>query len=159
MKQDLLPLMLVSIIVFGLLLCPAYGFTLNMQCIEDNAANYNRNIKDAPYLLTSFLGSEKINLNLVRDDGTLFQAGLDMVDGRIDNVIEGSFDDSTISFNSTKSAMDEVIASKDKISAFKSMVDQGRIEVQARGLWAQAKLKAALSSASVLQFGYDLFFG
>jgi hypothetical protein len=159
MKQDLLPLMLVSIVVFGLLLCPAYGFTMDMQCVEDNAANYNRNIEDAPYLLTSFLGSEKINLNLVRDDGTLFRAGLDMVDGKIDGVIEGGFDDSTISFNASQSAMNEVIASKDKISTFKSMVDQGRIEVQARSLWAQAKLKALLSSASVLKFGYDLFFG
>jgi len=159
MKQDLLPLMLVSIIVFGLLLCPAYGFTLNMQCIEDNAANYNRNIKDAPYLLTSFLGSEKINLNLVRDDGTLFQAGLDMVDGRIDNVIQGGFDDATISFSASERDMNEVIASKDKIATFKNLVDEGKINIQAKGLWAQAKLKALLSSASVLKFGYDLFFG
>ena len=130
-----------------------------MQCVEDNAANYNRNIENAPYLLTSFLGSEKINLNLVRDDGTLFLAGLDMVDGRIEKVIEGGFDDSTISFAASERDMNEVITSKDKISTFKNLIDEGRIEIQAEGFWAQAKLKAVLSSASVLQFGYDLFFG
>ena len=159
MTDDHIPLMLVSIMVYVLLVCPAHGFNLDMQCVEDNAANYNRNIEDAPYLLTSFLGSEKINLNLMRDDGTLFLAGLDMVDGRIDKVIEGGFDDSTIAFAASERDMNEVIASKDKISTFKNLTDEERIKIQAEGFWAQAKLKAVLSSASVLQFGYDLFFG
>ena len=152
-------LMLVSFTAIVLLLGPAHAFTLDMRCVEDNAANYNRNIENAPYLLTSFLGSEKINLNLVKDNGSLLNAGLDMVDGRIEKVIQGGFDDSTISFAASERDMNEVIASKDKIAKFKNLVDEGKIKIQAEGLWAQAKLKALLSSASVLQFGYDLFFG
>jgi hypothetical protein len=152
-------LMLVSFTAIVLLLGPAHAFTLDMRCVEDNAANYNRNIENAPYLLTSFLGSEKINLNLVKDNGSLLNAGLDMVDGRIERVIQGGFDDSTISFAASERDMNEVIASKDKIAKFKNLVDEGKIKIQAEGLWAQAKLKALLSSASVLQFGYDLFFG
>ena len=159
MRDDLASLMLASIIALVLLLSPASGFTLDMQCVEDNAANYNRNIENAPYLLTSFLGSEKINLDLVKDDGSLLKAGLDMVDGRIERVIQGGFDDATISFAASERDMNEVIASKDKIATFKRLTDEGRINIHAQGLWAQAKLKALLSSASVLQFGYDLFFG
>ena len=159
MRDDFVSLTLASIIALVLLLPPAYAFTLDMQCVEDNAANYNRNIENAPYLLTSFLGSEKINLNLVKDDGSLLNAGLDMVDGRIEKVIQGGSDDATISFSASERDMNEVIASKDKIATFKNLVDEGRINIQAEGLWAQAKLKALLSSASVLQFGYDLFFG
>ena len=159
MRDDHARLLLASIIALVLLLTPACGFTLDMRCVEDNAANYNRNIENAPYLLTSFLGSEKINLNLVKYDGSLLNAGLDMVDGRIERVIQGGFDDATISFSASEGAMNEVIASEDKIAKFKNLVDQGKIEIQAEGLWAQAKLKALLSSASVLQFGYDLFFG
>ncbi len=158
MRDDHASLLLASV-AFVLLLSPAYGFTLDMRCVEDNAANYNRNIENAPYLLTSFLGSEKINLNLVKDDGSLLKAGLDMVDGRIERVIDGGFDDATITFASGEGAMNEVIASKDKIATFKNLVDEGKIEIRAEGFWAQAKLKAVLSSASVLQFGYDLFFG
>ena len=152
-------LMLVSFTAIVLLLGPAHAFTLDMRCVEDNAANYNRNIENAPYLLTSFLGSEKINLDLVKDDGSLLKAGLDMVDGRIERVIQGGFDDASISFAASERDMNEVIASKDKIATFKRLTDEGRINIQAEGLWAQAKLKALLSSASVLQFGYDLFFG
>lgn len=152
-------LMLVSFTAIVLLLGPAHAFTLDMRCVEDNAANYNRNIENAPYLLTSFLGSEKINLNLVRDNGSLLNAGLDMVDGRIEKVIQGGFDNATISFAASERDMNEVIASKDKIAKFKNLVDEGKIEIRAEGFWAQAKLKALLSSASVLQFGYDLFFG
>ena len=159
MRDDLASLVLASFAAFVLLLSPASGFTLDMQCVEDNAANYNRNIENAPYLLTSFLGSEKINLDLVKDDGSLLKAGLDMVDGRIENVVQGGFDDATISFAASERDMNEVIASKDKIAKFKNLVDEGKIKIQAEGFWAQAKLKALLSSASVLQFGYDLFFG
>ena len=158
MRDDHTSLLLASV-VFVLLLSPAYGFTLDIQCVEDNAANYNRNIENAPYLLTSFLGSEKINLNLVKYDGSLLNAGLDMVDGRIEKVVDGGFDDATISFAASEGAMNEVIASKDKIAKFKNLADEGKIEIRAEGFWAQAKLKAVLSSASVLQFGYDLFFG
>lgn len=152
-------LMLVSFTAIVLLLTPACGFTLDMRCVEDNAANYNRNIENAPYLLTSFLGSEKINLNLAKDNGSLLNAGLDMVDGRIEKVIQGGFDNATISFAASERDMNEVIASEDKIATFKNLVDEGKIEIRAEGFWAQAKLKALLSSASVLQFGYDLFFG
>ena len=152
-------LMLVSFTAIVLLLGPAHAFTLDMRCVEDNAANYNRNIENAPYLLTSFLGSEKINLNLVKDNGSLLNAGLDMVDGRIEKVIQGGFDNATISFAASERDMNEVIASEDKIAKFKNLVDEGKIEIRAEGFWAQAKLKAVLSSASVLQFGYDLFFG
>ncbi len=159
MRYDHASLVIASIVALVLLLTPACGFTLDMQCVEDNAANYNRNIENAPYLLTSFLGSEKINLNLVKDDGSLLNAGLDMVDGRIEKVIQGGFDNATISFAASEGAMNEVIASKDKIAKFKDMIDEGKIEIRAEGFWAQAKLKAVLSSASVLQFGYDLFFG
>ena len=152
-------LMLVSFTAIVLLLGPAHAFTLDMRCVEDNAVNYNRNIENAPYLLTSFLGSEKINLNLVKDNGSLLNAGLDMVDGRIEKVIQGGFDNATISFAASERDMNEVIASEDKIAKFKNLVDEGKIEIRAEGFWAQAKLKALLSSASVLQFGYDLFFG
>ena len=152
-------LMLVSFTAIVLLLGPAHAFTLDMRCVEDNAANYNRNIENAPYLLTSFLGSEKINLNLVKDNGSLLNAGLDMVDGRIEKMIQGGFDNATISFAASERDMNEVIASEDKIAKFKNLVDEGKIEIRAEGFWAQAKLKALLSSASVLQFGYDLFFG
>jgi len=81
------------------------------------------------------------------------------VDGRIEKVIQGGFDNATISFAASERDMNEVIASEDKIATFKNLVDEGKIEIRAEGFWAQAKLKALLSSASVLQFGYDLFFG
>lgn len=144
---------------FMVMACMADGFTLDLLCVEVNAANYNDNIDNAPFLLTSFLGDEKINLNIVRYNGTLFRAGLDMVDGRIENVAPGGYNDSTIVMNTSESAMNEVISSRDKISTFKNLTDEGRIDFQAEGWQARAKLKIVLSSASVLQFGYDLFFG
>ncbi|MDQ1282415.1 MAG: hypothetical protein QG666_204, partial [Euryarchaeota archaeon] len=45
-----------------------------------------------------------------------------------------------------------------KISEFKKMTDDGRIKFEAKNWLAGAKIKAALSSTSVLQFGYNLFF-
>ncbi|MCU0637835.1 MAG: hypothetical protein MUE87_04380 [Methanothrix sp.] len=163
MQEHLSKLLIVSILFVAtasmVMASLADGFTLDMLCVERNAANYNSNIDNAPFLLTSFLGSEKINLNVVRDNWTLFRAGLDMVDGRIEHIAPGGYNESTIAINTSERAMNEVILSRDKISTFKNLTDEGRIDFHAEGWQSQAKLKIILSSASVLQFGYDLFFG
>jgi hypothetical protein len=141
-----------------LLVSFADGYTLDMPGIEKQAATYNRGIDSAPYILTSILGSEKVNLIVTRDDGTVFRAGLDVVSAKIEHVIPGGYDDVTITVTATQSAIDEVVNSEDKISSFKNMVDQGKISFETDSWMSDLKLKAVLSSTSVLQFGYDLFF-
>lgn len=150
--------LLIAAVLLMLLASFASAFTLDMPGIEKQAAAYNSKVSSAPYVLTSMLGSEKINLAVTRNNGTVFRAGMDMVSARIEHVIPGGYSDASIIVTTTEGTIHDVVRSKEKISEFKNMTDDGRIKFETNNWLTEIKLKAALSSASVLQFGYDLFF-
>lgn len=136
----------------------ADAFSLDMPTTQKYANAYNNRIDNVPIVLKNMLGSEKINMIVTRDNGSVFRVGMDMVSARIERTVAGGFGDPTIIVTTTQSALDEVISSKDRIAAFRNMTDAGRIRFEAKDWWTETKLKAALSSSSVLQFGYNLFF-
>jgi len=145
-------------VLLMLLISFADAFSLDMPGIQKDVANYNSKVGNAPSILKSMLGSEKINLVITRDDGSVFRVGMDMVSARIERTVAGGYSDSTIIVTTTQSAINEVVRSKDRIAAFKNQTDAGQIRFEATSWLAEVKLKAALSSTSVLQFGYSLFF-
>jgi len=152
------PSILSAAILLMLLISFADAFTLDMPGIQSNVDIYNSKVDNAPYLLKSLLGSEKINLIITRDDGSVFRVGMDVVSARIERTVEGGFSDPTIIMTTTQSAINEVVGSEDQIVAFQNLMNEGQIRFEAKSWLAKAKLKAALSSTSVLQFGYGLFF-
>ena len=136
----------------------ADAFSLDMPGIQEDVDIYNKKVENAPTIMKRMLGSEKIDLIVTRDNGSLFRVGMDVVSARIERTVEGGYDNPTIVITTTESAIRDVIRSKDKISAFQNQMDNGRIRFEAKSWLAEAKLKAVLSSTSVLQFGYSLFF-
>jgi hypothetical protein len=142
-----------------LLISFANAFSVDMAETQKNIDAYNKNIDKAPAILKSIMGNEKINLDITRDDGSVFRVGLDVVGGRINDTIIGDWNDPSITITSTESAINDTRLSKDPITTFQNERNQGQITFEAKGLLAKAKLEAVLSSTSVLQFGYSLFFG
>jgi hypothetical protein len=152
--------MILSLAVLLMLLISfADAFSLDMPGIQKDVATYNSKVDSAPSVLKSMLGSEKINLIITRDNGSVFLVGMDVVSARIERTVDGGYSDSTIVVTTTESAINEVVRSKDRISAFQNLLDAGQIRFEAKSWLTQAALKAALSSTSVLQFGNSLFFG
>jgi hypothetical protein len=145
-------------VLLMLLISFADAFSLDMQGIQKDVANYNSKVDNAPSVLKSMLGSEKINLIITRDNGSVFRVGMDVVSARIERTVAGEYSDSTIIVTTTESAINEVVRSKDRIAAFQNLTDSGQIRFEAKSWLAEVKLKAVLSSTSVLQFGYSLFF-
>ena len=145
-------------VLLMLLVSFADAFSLDMPGMHRDVANYNSKVENAPSILKSMLGSEKINLIITRDNGSIFQVGMDVVSARIERTVAGGYSNSTITVTTSQSAINEVIGSKDRIAAFQKLKDAGQIRFEATSWLAEAKLKAALSSTSVLQFGYSLFF-
>jgi len=105
------------------------------------------------------LGSERIDMIITRENGSVFRVGMDMVSARIERTVEGGISDPTIIVTTTQSTLSEVGKSKDRIAAFKKQADAGQIRFEGKSWLANAKIKAVLSSTSFLQFGYGLFFG
>jgi hypothetical protein len=146
-------------VLLMLLISFADAFSLDMPGIQKDVANYNSKVDNAPFILKNMLGSEKIDLIVTRDNGSVFRVGMDMVSARIERIVDGGYSDSTIIITTTQSALNEVGKSKDQIAAFKKQTDAGQIRFEGKSWLADAKIKAVLSSTSFLQFGYSLFFG
>ena len=146
-------------VLLMLLISFADASSLDMPGIQKDVATYNSKVDNAPSILKNMLGSEKINLIVTRDNGSVFRVGMDMVSARIERTVDGGYSDSTIIITTTESAINEVGKSKDRIAAFKKQTDAGQIRFEGKSWLADAKIKAVLSSTSFLQFGYSLFFG
>lgn len=146
-------------VLLMLLISFADASSLDMPGIQKDVANYNSKVENAPFILKNMLGSEKIDLIVTRDNGSVFRVGMDMVGARIERVVDGGYSDSTIIITTTESALNEIGKSKDQIAAFKKQTDAGQIRFEGKRWSADAKIKALLSSTSFLQFGYSLFFG
>ena len=151
--------LILSFLVVSMLLVSSSNATLDLESMQRQADTYNSMIDKAPAILKDILGNEKINFVITRNDGSIFKAGLDMVNARIESTIDGGWTDPTIVITATESALDDVRRSNDPITAFQEQRNSGQINFEANGIMTKAKLKAVLSSTSVLQFGYDLFFG
>ena len=135
------------------------AFSFDMPTTQKYVNAYNTQIDNIPAVVKSMLGSEKINMIITREDGSVFSVGMDMVSARIERTVEGGISDPTIIVTTTQSALSEVGRSKDRIAAFKTQTDAGQIRFEGKSWLADAKIKALLSSTTFLQFGYDLFFG
>ena len=146
-------------VLLMLLISFADAFSLDMSGIQKDVATYNSKVDNAPSILKGMLGSEKINLIITRENGSVFRVGMDVVSAKIERTLAGGYSDSTIIITTTESAINEVVRSNDRIAAFQNLLDAGRISFEAKSWLTQAALNAALSSTSVLQFGYSLFFG
>ena len=142
-----------------LLIFNASAFSIDMAETQKHIDSYNRNIDRAPEVLKTILGDERINLEVPRINASTFRVGLDMKSARINRTIEGGWEDPSITINASEEAINNIRISKEPIAAFEKERDAGRITFEANDLIARAKLKAVLSSTSVLQFGYNIFFG
>ncbi len=150
---------LFAAIFLMLLVSFANAFSIDMAETQKNVDAYNKNIDKAPALLKGIVGDEKINLDITRDDGSVFLVGLDMVNAKINETVVGGLNDPSITITTTESAINNIRSSKDPIATFQQEREQGQMTFEGKGLLAKAKLEAVLSSTEVLQFGYSLFFG
>jgi hypothetical protein len=142
-----------------LLISFANAFSVDMTETQKNVDAYNKNIDQAPAILKGVMGNERIDLDITKNDGSVFRVGLDMVAGRINKTIAGGWSDPSITITTNENAINNIRRSKDPIAAFQTERDQGQITFEASGMLTRVKLEAVLSSTSVLQFGYKLFFG
>ena len=145
-------------VLLMLLISFADAFSLDMPGIQKDVATYNSKVDSAPSILKSMLGSEEINLMITRGNGSVFRVGMDVASARIVRTVAEGYSDATIIITTTENAINEVVRSKDRIAAFQNLLDAGQIRFEAISWLTQAALNAALSSTSVLQFGYSLFF-
>ncbi|HNX39641.1 MAG TPA: hypothetical protein PKK11_03585 [Methanothrix sp.] len=158
-RRTVLCLMLLLPLVLLLFISTTDAYSLDMPGLKGHVARYNSNIDKAPELLKTVLGSELVNLVVTRDNGSVFRAGMDVKNGRIVHLIPEGYNNSTMIVTTNQRTINQVVGAKDKITAFTNQIDQGNIDIQTNNWISDIKIQSLLSSSSVLQFGFNLFFG
>lgn len=149
-------------IFITVLLLVACGCTANAALdyasAQAYANDYNSRINNAPDVLKGLLGSERVELNVILIDGSLFQVGFETQDAKIVQVYPGGIPNPTIDINTTESAINIIKGSDDKIGAFQKEMNYGQVTITGNTLATRVKLGVVLSSLSVLQFFSNIFF-
>jgi hypothetical protein len=137
----------------------ASAISYDLPGMKEYADAYNSKIDKAPEVLKGLLGNERIKLEVIRNDGSVFRVGFEVEKARINKTVDGGLNDPTIVITTTESAIDSIRMSDDPIAAFQKERDLGQVKVQGTNLLTSAKLEAVISSTSVLQFFYNILFG
>jgi len=129
-----------------------------MDGTQENINSYNSKIDNAPDILKRLVGNEKINIDVIRNDGSVFSVGFVMENARINQAVEGGFSDASIILTTTENAVNTIRSSDNPIDTFQKQEDLGQVRIEGDNLLTKAKLSVVFSS-SVLQFFSNVFYG
>ena len=135
------------------------GAVVDSASIKYYVDIYNNRVDNAPDILKGLLGNEKININITKSDGSVLSTGFVMENARINQVVDGGVNNPTITVVTTEDAIDNIRSSDNPISTFQTERERGQVVIKGNSLTTRVKLDAILSSTSVLQFFYNIFFG
>jgi hypothetical protein len=151
-----------SILITVILL--ALSINLASALFESTDANdyvtyYNNDISNAPSVLRSLVGNERVDINIIMNNGSVYEVGFETEDARIVRTVPGGIEDPTITVDTTESAINSIKSSSDPVGAFETARNYGQVEIEGHTITTKAKLALALSSTSVIRFFYEIFFG
>ena len=135
------------------------GFSFDSSGVQNYVDGYNSKIDNAPDVLKGLLGNERINIDIIRGDGSVFSTGLEVEHARVNRTVQGGLSDPTIIITTTESAINNIRGTSDPISAFQEESKAGQVRIEGQNPFTRAKIGAVLSSSSVLGFFYNIFFG
>ena len=144
------------LLVFSISLSSA--ITYSMEGTQENINSYNSKIDNAPDILKRLVGNEKINIDVIRNDGSVFRVGFVMENARINQAVEGGFSDASIILTTTENAVNTIRSSDNPIDTFQKQEDLGQVRIEGDNLRTKVKLSVVFSS-SVLQFFSNVFYG
>jgi len=144
------------LLVLSISLSSAINYS--MEGTQENINSYNSKIDNAPDILKRLVGNEKINIDVIRNDGSVFRVGFVMENARINQTVEGGFSDPSIILTTTENAVNTIRSSDNPIDTFQKQEDLGQVRIEGDNLRTKAKLSVVFSSR-VLQFFSNVFYG
>jgi hypothetical protein len=146
-----------KLLIFILALALAFAASapasaITFESIQHGVDIYNSGVENAPGVLKTLLGDERIQVEIVRANGTALTAGLETKNAVIVKTIEGEIEDPTIMVVAEEEAITRVYESDDPVAAFQEAKDQGKISVRGTTFTSKLKVTAALASTPALRF-------
>lgn len=147
----MLPFRLVLILTLTLA-TSAPAAALTFDSIQHGVDLYNSGVENAPGVVKTLLGDERIQVEITRADGTSLVAGLETKNAVIVNAIEGEIEDPTIVLEASEEAVVGVYQAEDPVAAFEEAKKEGEISVRGTTFTSKLKVSAALASTPALRF-------
>ena len=130
----------------------AQASAITFENIQHGVDIYNSGVENAPGVVKTLLGDERIQVEIARPNGTFLMAGLETKNAVIVGTIEGEIEDPTIVVEAEEEAITRVYESDDPVAAFQEAKDQGKISVRGTTFTSKLKVTAALASTPALRF-------
>ena len=125
---------------------------ITFENIQHGVDIYNSGVENAPGVVKTLLGDERIQVEIPRANGTFLMAGLETKNAVIVKTIEGEIEDPTIVVVAEEEAIERVYGSSDPVTTFQEAQDQGEISVKGTTFTSKLKVSAALASPPALRF-------
>lgn len=125
---------------------------LTFESIQRGVDLYNSGVENAPGVVKTLLGDERIQVEIIRADGTKLMAGLETENAVIVNATEGEIEDPTMVVEAEEEAVMGVYQADDPVAAFEEAEKKGEISVRGTTFTARLKVAAALASTPALRF-------
>ena len=134
----------------------ASGTSIDFELIQHGVEFYNASMENAPDMVKSLLGDEKIEINIIRENGTILAAGLYMENALVVKTVEGEMDSPTVVIEGTEDAITRILDAEDPVEVFQQAWNDGEIRITGKTFKAKFKIAAAHSSTSLLEFLADM---
>jgi hypothetical protein len=130
----------------------ASGSALTFESIQHGIEIYNVGVENAPGVVKTLLGDERIQVEISRGNETPLMAGLETKNAVIVNAIEGEIEDPTIVLGASEETVTRVYQADDPVAAFKEAQEEGEISIRGTTFTSKLKVSAALASTPALRF-------
>ncbi len=134
----------------------ASGTSIDFEFIQHGVEFYNASMENAPDLVKSLLGDERIEINIIRENGTILVAGLYMENALVVKTVEGEMDSPTVVIEGKEDSISRILDAEDPVEVFQQAWNDGEIRITGKTFKAKFKIAAALSSATLLEFLADM---
>lgn len=147
----MLPFKFVLILTLALA-ASAPASALTFESLQHGVDLYNSGMENAPGVVKTLLGDERIQIEVTRPDGTALVAGLETEKAVVVNLTAGEINNPTIVVEAREDAIKRIYESDDPAAAFQEARDLGEITITGTTWSAKAKVAAALASSSAIRF-------
>ena len=128
------------------------GSAFTFENVQHGVEIYNAGVANAPGVVKTLLGDERIQVEISRGNETPLLAGLETENAVIVNAIEGEIENPTIVLEASEEAITRVYQAEDPVAAFEEAKKEGEISVRGTTFTSKLKVSAALASTPALRF-------
>jgi hypothetical protein len=146
---------LIAQIILVLLCVAISGAVVDLNNLQKSIDSYNANIDNAPSVLRTLLGDEKVNATILLNNSSTIAWGFETKNAKIVRSEKGGIENPTIDIYATEDAIYRVENAADPVATYKDAEKSGEVSIKGNTLGARLKLAAALSSGEAIKF----FFG